>query len=53
MERNLAAYSTKIRKQIQFQSKKFHPNIVKLKGKDITNPTEIANAFNFFYKYWP
>ena len=33
---------------------KIHPNIVKVKGKDIMNPTEIVNAFNnFFYKYWP
>ena len=25
---------------------KIHPNIVKVKGKDIMNPIEIANAFN-------
>ena len=24
---------------------KVHPNIVKVKGKDITNPTDVANAF--------
>ena len=36
-----------IRQLIALKSKrKFHPNIVKVKGKDITNPTEIANAFN-------
>ena len=28
---------------------KAHPNIVKVKGKDITNPIEIANAFNNFF----
>ena len=28
---------------------KIHPNIVKVKGKDITNPIEIANAFNNFF----
>ena len=28
---------------------KVHPNIVKVKGKDITNLTEIANAFNNFF----
>ena len=26
---------------------KVHPNIIRVKGKDIANPTEIANAFNF------
>ena len=29
--------------------RKVHLNIVKLKGKDITNPTKIANAFNNFF----
>ena len=44
-----------IRQLITLKSKsKIHPNIVKVKGKDIMNPTEIVNAFNnFFYKYWP
>ena len=28
---------------------KIHPNIVRVKGKDITNPLEIANAFNNFF----
>ena len=28
---------------------KVHPNIVKVKGKDITNLSEIANAFNNFF----
>ena len=47
MERNSAAYYTKIQSKV-------HPNIVKVEGKDITNPTETANAVNnFFYKYWP
>ena len=28
---------------------KIYPTIVKLKGKDITNPADIANAFNNFF----
>ena len=36
---------------------KVHPNIVKAKGEVITNPTEIAHAFQqSFYRhciYWP
>ena len=35
-----------IRQLITLKSKsKIHPNIVKVKGKDIMNPIEIANAF--------
>ena len=30
---------------------KVHPNMVKVKDKDTTNPTEIANAFNNFVLY--
>ena len=26
-----------------------HPNIVKVKGKNKTNPTQIANGFNNFF----
>ena len=44
MERNSAAYYTK----------KVCPNIVKVRGKDITNPKVIANAFkNFFINIGP
>ena len=39
-----------IRQLITLKSKsKVCPNIVKVKGKDITNPTVIANAFNIFF----
>ena len=39
-----------IRQLITLKSKsKIHPNIVKVKGKDIMNPIEIANAFNNFF----
>ena len=39
-----------IRQLITLKSKsKIHPNIVKVKGKDITNPIEIPNAFNNFF----
>ena len=39
-----------IRQLITLKSKsKVDPNIVKVKGKDITNPTEIANALNNFF----
>ena len=27
---------------------KIHPNILKVKGKDITNPKDVVNAFNCF-----
>ena len=38
------------RKYLKAKSKsKIDPNIVKVKGKDITNPIEIANAFNNFF----
>ena len=37
----------KIRQLVTLKSKnKIHPKIVKVKGKDITNPTVIANAYN-------
>ena len=37
----------RIRQLITLKSKsKVYPNIVKVKGKDIKNPTDIANAFN-------
>ena len=40
-----------IRQLFTLKSKsKVHLNIVKVKGKDITNPTEIANAFNNVFK---
>ena len=42
MERNLAAYYTKIQKQSS-------SNNVNVKGKDITNPADITNAFNNFF----
>ena len=39
-----------IRQLITLKSKsKIHPNIVKVKGKDIMNPIEIANALNNFF----
>ena len=44
MERNFA------RQLITLKSKnRICPNIVKVKGNYITNPTEIANAFNNFF----
>ena len=44
MERNFA------RQLITLKSKnRTCPNIVKVKGNYITNPTEIANAFNNFF----
>ena len=47
-----------IRQIITLKSKsKVHTNIAKVKDKDITNPTEIAHAFQqSFYRhciYWP
>ena len=37
----------KIRQLVTLKPKsKIHPNIVKVKGKDIRNPTETANAYN-------
>ena len=44
-----------IRQLITLKSKsKIHLNIVKVKGKDITNPIEIVNAFsNFFINIGP
>ena len=42
MGRNSAAYYTKSKSKVR-------PNIVKVKGKDITSPTEIANPFNNFF----
>ena len=39
-----------IRQLITIKSKsKVRPNIAKVRGKDITNPTVIANAFNNFF----
>ena len=33
---------------------KRQPSTINVKGKDVTNPKNIANAFNiFFYKYRP
>ena len=42
MERNLALITLKSKSKV-------HPNIVNVKGKDITNTTDIANAFNNFF----
>ena len=44
-----------IRQLITLKSKsKIHLNIIKVKGKDITNPIEIVNAFsNFFINIGP
>ena len=45
--RNTTLISKGIRQLITLKSKsKVHPNTVKVKVKDITNPTGIANAFN-------
>ena len=39
-----------IRQLITLNSKfNVHPNIVKVKGKNKTNPTQIANGFNNFF----
>ena len=38
---------------LKHESKR-QPSIITVKGKDVTNPKNIANAFNnFFYKYRP
>ena len=43
MERNLGIHP---------MNSGIYPNIVKVKGKDITNPTDITNVFNnFSYSY--
>ena len=44
-----------IRELITLKHKsKRQPSIITVKGKDITNPKKITNAFsNFFYKYRP
>ena len=50
MERNSQIITLKSKSKV-------HPNIVKAKGEVITNPTEIAHAFQqSFYRhciYWP